>query len=63
LSYAREVAVNQGGRENADMAEIFSAAIFCLVLVFALLGVLYVLIKLSTIVIRFAEKKMKKQER
>lgn len=46
--------------EGYDMAEIIFAALFCFSMVFALLGALYALIKLSTGAIKYIEEKMKK---
>ena len=42
------------------ITEIISAAIFCFAMVFALLGSLYIFVKLSTNAVRFIEKKTKK---
>jgi len=42
-------------------AEIITAALFCFIMVFVLLCVLFGLIKLSSIIIRFFENKVKKQ--
>lgn len=39
--------------------EIISAALFCFSMVFMLLGALYILVRLSTSVIRFIEAKAK----
>jgi len=43
-----------------NTSEILFAAMFCFAMVFVLLGGLYVLVKLSTIVIRTIETKAKK---
>ena len=43
-------------------AEIISAALFCFLMVFALLCCLFGLIKLTSIIVRYLENKVKKQE-
>ena len=48
---------------HMSATEIFSAAAFCFAMVFALLGGLYGLVKLSTIAIRFFESRVKKDGR
>ena len=42
------------------IVEILYSALFCFTMVFALLGCLYILIKLSTTIVRFIETKSKK---
>ena len=49
-----------GRRVAVDIAEILSAALFCFSMVFALLGGLYISVKLSTSAIRIIETKAKK---
>jgi len=43
-----------------EISDIITVAVFCFSMVFALLGCLYVLVKLSTNAIRFIESKVKK---
>ena len=51
--------INYGRTVCMGAIEIVYAAFFCFAMVFALLGSLYVLVKLSTGVIRFFENKVK----
>ena len=46
-----------------NTAEIIGVALFCFSMVFALLGSLYILVKLSTNAIRIIETKAKNHER
>jgi hypothetical protein len=48
------------GGISLNISDIIFSALFCFSMVFALLGGLYVLVKLSTSVIRFIEAKAKK---
>ena len=44
-----------------DISEILFSAMFCFLMVFALLGALYILVKLATSAIRIIESKSKKE--